>query len=181
MSKYESFVDGICEILDKNKVLKQRDFEALKKDFHNRSDITFDYFLLSEGIVAREDLLQALSEFYECPALDIKGIFFDHHLVRMFPKDEMLRNDFIPYERDGDILIVIARDPNNATLSAIIGQYVSYDVTYFAGLAQDIEDAVEEYYDASLTEQIDDQIVEEEEIIEREEIKEINEDIGEEE
>jgi hypothetical protein len=174
MSKYKSFVDGICNILQKNKVFKSDDIQALKKDFHNRSDVAFEDFLLEEGLIEPEDLLKALGEFYECEAIDIKGIFFDHLLVRMFPKDEMLRNDFIPYQRDGDILIVIARNPNNATLSSIIGKYVSYDVTYFVGLAEDIEDAIEEYYDPSLIEYVDDQVIAEEERIEEEEVKEIN-------
>jgi hypothetical protein len=63
----------------------------------------------------------------------------------------MLRNGFIPYDREGEIMEVIARDPSDDKLLAIIGNYVSYDIRFMVGLARDISDVVEEYDDASLT------------------------------
>ena len=149
---YRDIVQALCKIFEKNGVLRHFDAESLEKSFKDRSEITFEDFLLEEGIVTKEELLHALSEFYEKPSLDVEGEFFDHHLVVMFPKDEMLRNLFIPYMRDGDVLQVVANNPNNNTLSEIIGRYVSYDVTYMVGIARDISDMVEEYYDPSITE-----------------------------
>ena len=149
---YKDIVQALCKILEKNGVLRHFDAVSLEKAFKDRSDITFEDFLLEEGITTKPELLIALGEFYEVPALDIEGELLEHQLVVMFPKDEMLRNFFIPYLRDGDVLQVVASNPNNATLSEIIGRYVSYDVTYMVGIARDISDMVEEYYDASITE-----------------------------
>lgn len=149
---YRNIVDALCTILEKHKVLKQTDSDSLKKKFVDHNTRIFEDFLLEEGVVTKEQLLDALAELYEVPAVDARGVFFDHHLVRMFPKDVMKRNCFIPFERDGDVLIVIAHNPNNATLESIIGQSVSYDVTFFVGIPRAIIDAIEEYYDESPTE-----------------------------
>jgi hypothetical protein len=149
---YQDFVDALCTVLEKQGALKPQDALSLKKKFVERGEARFEYFLLDEGIVTKDDLLNALAVVFKVPAVDVVGYFFDHNLVTMFPKDVMLRNGFIPYQRDGDVLILVATDPANATLASIVGNYVSYDVTFFVGLARDIDDMVKEFYDKSLVE-----------------------------
>ena len=146
----KEFIDGFCAILVKNKALKNRDAHDLEVEFERSTAIYFEDFLLAEDLVSKEDLLQALGEYYQMPAIDVVGIFFDHHLVRMFPQDVMLRNGFIPFERDQDILIVIAARPRHPALPEIIGDFVSYDVTFMAGLYEDICGQVEAFYDQSI-------------------------------
>jgi len=147
-----SFVDCLCDILEKQNMLKKDDIESLKQEFLKSSVPGFEDFLIEEGLIEKEDLLKALAIFYTTQAIDVQGFFFDHHLVTMFPKDEMLRNMFIPYERDGAVLFVVAANPHNDDLPAIVGKYVSYDVVFFVGLARDIKDAIEEYFDKPLYE-----------------------------
>jgi MshEN domain len=149
---YQNIVDALCTILQKHKVLKPTDSDSLKKKFLDHNGRIFEDFLMDQGVVTKEQLLDALSELYSVAAIDARGVFFDHHLLRMFPKDILLRHCFIPYDRDGDVLMVIASNPNNATLEQIIGDYVSYDVTFFVGIPRAIIDAIEDYYDLSITE-----------------------------
>jgi hypothetical protein len=87
----EVFIHSLCEILVKNRALKNRDSKDLQDLFERSTALYFEDFLLEEDLVSKEDLLQALSEYYQMPAVDVIGIFFDHHLVRMFPKDVMIR------------------------------------------------------------------------------------------
>lgn len=143
-------INRLCAVLDEHKTLKHPDIEVLMRDFQRQSDREFEDFLLEEGLVSKPDLLQALGEVYQMPAIDVEGIFFDHHLVRMFPKDVMLRHGFIPYQVDGDILIVIASEPDDPMIPVIAEKFVSYDVTCFLGVKRDIDDAVEEFFDKSL-------------------------------
>lgn len=145
------YIDALCAILDARGILKHSDAEAIKKSFVERSEVTFEDFLLEEGMVSKEDLLAALGELHQTPYLDVIGEFFDHALVTMFPRDVLLRNMIIPYQRDGDILIVIAAYPRDPQLPEIIGQFVSYDVTFMVGIARDICDMAKEFYDSSLT------------------------------
>lgn len=147
-----TFVEAVCQYLEKKKALKNIDSNALQKMYAERSDLSFDEFVLEEDLVERDDLLEAIGDYYKVPAIDVEGLFFEHHLVTMFPKDVMLRNVFIPYEHDGEVLIVIAAHPQDQYLPEIIGKFVSYDVTFMVGLAEDIIDAVEEFYDESIIE-----------------------------
>ncbi|MBI2775098.1 hypothetical protein HYX58_03780 [Candidatus Dependentiae bacterium] len=161
MKKQETFVESLTKILQKQNAIKQEDAQSLKKIFYDRSDLTFDEFLLEEGLISRSQLLNALSELYQVPAFDATGYFFEYHTLHEFPKDVMLRYLFIPvkldenhnlFEPDEDILPVIANNPNDPDLLEEIGKYVSYDITFMVGLARDISDAVKEFYDRSPTE-----------------------------
>lgn len=143
-------VDRLSTILAKHHALPDKEVALLKHDFEKSSALYFEDFLVEEGLVSKEDILNALSEYYLLPSMDVVGVFFDHHLVTMFPKDVMLRNGFIPYDRDGDVLIVIAARPDHPQLPEIVGKFVSYDVTFLAGLYTDICDAVKEFYDESI-------------------------------
>ncbi len=150
-----TLVDCLCDIMLQQKIFKAEDIAALKKDFHENSIPAFEDFLLESGLIEKEDLLKVLSIYYKTQAIDAEGFFFDHHLVTMFPKDELIRNMFIPYEHDGeneDVLTVLAANPHNPDLLSIIGKYVSYDIIVFVSLSRDIIDAVEEYYDKPLYE-----------------------------
>lgn len=151
MAYSQEVIQGLCEFFEQNHILKNRDAKALANDFKQSGLGNFEDFLLEEGIVSKEDLLDALSAYYQVAALDVDGEFFDHNLVRMFPKDIMLRHRFIPLSHDGDILIVVAADPIDELLPEVVGRFVSYDVTFAVSLARDIEDAIKEFYDESIT------------------------------
>lgn len=144
------FIDGLTAILIEKKALTHKSAADLRKAFAERSALAFEEFLLDEELVTKENLIEALAEYYNLPAMDVMGVFFDHHLVKMFPKDVMLRNGFIPYDRDGDVLIVVAARPNDPQLPEIIGKFVSYDVTFMVGYYRDICDMVKEFYDESI-------------------------------
>ena len=148
MDEHALFIDKLCAILAKNNALKLNDADSLKKLFAEDSAARFEDFLSEEGLVEKEDLLQALAEYYDTLAVDVSGIFFDHHLLHMFPKDLMMRDGFIPFEHDGDILTIVTAYPSDE-IPALLKQFVSYEVTQYVGLYRDICDAVEEYWDES--------------------------------
>jgi hypothetical protein len=152
MKTSKPFVEGIVDILVRDKALSHDRALTLKKTFFDRSKIAFDTFLLEEGLIDRAQLLKALGEYFQVQPFDVVGNFFERHYLQMFPKDFLLRNIIIPLERDEVTLIVIAGDPNNPELLSRIGEHVSYDIRFMVGLDEDIIDAVQEYYDKSLTE-----------------------------
>lgn len=162
MQYNEAFIDEIIKILVKNKAVKPQESPNLKRMFLMRSDVTFEEFLIDEDIVEKEELLKALGEYYNVPAFDVEGAFFEHQLVKMFPKDIMLRYCFIPYEHDGDILMIIAATPDDPDLPDTIGRYVSYDVQFMVGYFEDILDTVEDYYDEPVTDEEEDEDLREE-------------------
>lgn len=151
MKKQETFVEGLTTILLKQRAIQPDEAKALKKIFYDRSQIAFDDFLLEEGLVSRTAVLNALSEYYQVAAFDVTGYFFEHYLLHEFPKDFLLRHLVIPVERDQNTLIMVANNPGDPTLLANIGKHVSYDIQFMVGLAQDINDSIQEFYDKSVS------------------------------
>lgn len=149
MEKKERFVHDLSLILVKHKIFTEREAKSLQKSFKEAAQETFDEFLLYEGLIDKEDLLKALSQYYKTPAIDLAGYFFQTFLLRKFPKGVMLRNVFVPLEVDQNFMVVAAGEPDNPDLLSIIGKYVSYDIQFRSSIKQDIIDAIREFYDKS--------------------------------
>jgi len=152
MDKSHTFAQDVSEILKRQKAVTPDEALALQKAFKDSEEQQFDEFLLEEGLVEEEALLKALAVYYQVPAFDVVGYFFDHNLLTKFPKDFLLREGFIPLEVENDILSVVAGEPNKDGFESMIRDYVSYDIVFMVGLRRDICDAVKEFYDVSPTE-----------------------------
>ncbi len=151
MRKGEKFVNGLCTILEKNKIFTLQESNDAKKLFKAESEDEFDNFLLQEELVEKEDLLKALSTYYNVPSFDVIGHFFDHSLVIKFPRDFLLRNEIIPLQELNDnMLVIVAADPSDDSLLPNIGNYMSSDIQFMVGIGEDIIETVEEFYDPSL-------------------------------
>lgn len=155
--KRETIAEKLTDILVKNGVIKQNEQAPLHKAFKESVLENFDDFLIEQGIVFKDDLLKALSVYYQVPAFDVIGYFFDHDLLHQFPRDFLLRNRVIPLEIDEGMLVVVASIPNDPELLPAFGNYVSYDIQFRVGIGRDIEDAIKEFYDRAPTEVNQDQ------------------------
>lgn len=151
MNKQVSFAKELTAILVKHNIIPDNEAMSLQKLFKESEKEYFDDFLLEEGIASKEDILKALSELYKLPSVDCEGYFFQTFLLHKFPKDVLHRNAFIPMDVEDDIMTVVASEPDDPKLLALIGEYVSYDIRFRVGLRLDITDAITEYYDESLT------------------------------
>lgn len=149
MKRGETFVEGLTRILMLHNVIKEDEAKAMAKAFKDTAQGNFDQFLLDEGLISRTDLLNALSTYYNVPAFDVLGFFFETQMLHMFPKDFLLRNVIIPLEHDDNIMVIIAANPQDPELLPMIGKQVSYDIVFNVGLEHDICDAIKEYYDTS--------------------------------
>lgn len=152
MDKHVSFAKELTHILLKNKKFSDKEAFNLQKMFKESSKENFDDFLLEEGLVSKEDLLQALSQLYKVPAVDVDGYFFQTFLLHKFPKDVLHRHAFIPMDVDDDIMTVVASEPDDPGLLSLIGENVSYDIVFRVGIRLDITDAISEFYDKAITE-----------------------------
>lgn len=162
-----SFAKELTKILIKQKVLSEAEGEALAKSFAESPKEYFDEFLLEEGIVLEEYILNAMSAYYQVPVVDVTGYFFETFLLHKFPKDVLHRNAFIPMAVDENIMIVVANEPDDPQLLSIIGDFVSYDIQFHVGIRLHITDAISEYYDPSDTEVLQDEDLRTERLQER--------------
>ncbi|MBT3828095.1 hypothetical protein HOL34_00360 [bacterium] len=145
--KKGTFVERLSQALVDREFISSKQAANMQKVFAKAQKPQFDDFLLEEGIVSERDLLAALADVFDMPSIDIGGMLLNHDLITMFPKEVMLSNSFVPLEQDGNMLVVVANNPEQSELLEIIGEYVSYSIVFFVGLNRDICDAVEEFYD----------------------------------
>ncbi len=165
MSIQKGFEASFLEVMVTLKLITAEDAIKLLTAYDESDVEQFDEFLLSEGILEQEQLLEALSEYYHVPSFDVVGYFFERHLLHMFSKSMLLRNKIIPLQVDENMMIVIAANPDNSDLLFEIGENVSYDIRLYVGVARDISDAVEEYYDKADTEDNTDEDIREEQLL----------------
>jgi hypothetical protein len=153
MKNRETFAQELCDILEKNKVIAQKESEAMHKTFKDSEYDQFDNFLLAEGFIEKSDLLRALSQYYSIPSFDVTGYFFNSLLIREYPKDFLISNAIIPLESEDDgMVIVIAANPDAIGLESRMREHASYNAEFLVGLKRDILSAIIEFYDKSITE-----------------------------
>src|ERR1700761_8743103 len=96
MNKQHSFIEELCSYLERSHAITRDQAQGFTQDFKGKSRIDFENFLISEAIVSRRSLLEALSYVYKMPAFDTVGYFFSHVLLTRFDKDFLKRNYIIP-------------------------------------------------------------------------------------
>jgi len=151
-TNHETFVTKLCSILAKQKVFSDKNARELATLFKKSQKENFDNFLLEDGFVSKEQLLDALSMYFQTPAFDVSGYFFNHELVIIFPKDELHRYACIPLWLEEDILTVVASEPNNPAVRDFINEYVDFGIELYVGIRLDITNAITEFYDRAVTE-----------------------------
>lgn len=156
MMSQETFAEKLSEILVKQRSIPASETPSLAQAFAESEHEYFDDFLFEEGLVNKPDLLDALSAYYKVPAFDADGYFFERSLLLKFPKDFLIRNGSIPLEVEENMLMVVTSEPDKDGLERAFRQFVTYDINFLVGLRQDIIEAIEDFYDESLTEVIDD-------------------------
>jgi len=149
-TKNGGILQGLTTILADKGSINPEEIDTVQKLF-SEQELPYEEFLIAEGIVTKPELLDALAEYYELPALDVIGEFFDHHFLRLIPKGVLLRNAIIPLRREGDLLEVVVAQPDDAELLPLLWEYISDEVTLMVGFAPDIRETIEEFYDKSIT------------------------------
>ena len=151
-NKELGLIEGITNILALQDIINPADIPALNEEFEKQKEnLSFEEFLIEEEIVTKPELLEALSQYYELPALDVIGEFFDHHFLTLIPKSVLTNNIVLPYRREGDILTVVAAQPDNPKLPEILARHISHEIVFMVGYGPDIIETIDEFYDESIT------------------------------
>lgn len=147
------FVLKLLTALVELEALSKQEAVSVEKTFTGYTKGQIDYFLLDEGLISQEQLLQALSVVYQVPSFDVRGYFFETQMLHMFPKEILLEFEMIPLTIEEDILIMVVANPADEELVAVVGNHVAFDVEFNVGLRQEITDAIEEYYEISVAQE----------------------------
>lgn len=141
-------IKGLTDILALQGLIDPADVPALNQEYEEQKEnLSFEEFLVQEQIITKPELLEALSQYYELPALDVIGEFFDHHFLTQIPKSVLINNAVIPYNREGDLLTVVAAQPDNPELLPTLAKHISHEISFMVGYAPDIIETIDEFYD----------------------------------
>jgi len=143
----KGYAESISEILCHHGVLSKNDVQSLKRDFKDSDPAQLNYFLLDEGLANKEELLLALSEYYEIPFFDVRGYQFTHELLELFPQNFLVSNAIIPIEFDGGLLTVVAGNPDAPDLMEKIQNFTQHHIEFRVGITRDIVDEARAYYE----------------------------------
>lgn len=166
MKREINFAHEVLHILHEQNSITKQQMTTIEKFFETDTKRRLEEILFEEDLVSKKDYLHALSTYFSVHSFDCVGYFFKTHLLHMFPKEFLLINVCIPLEVDQNVLMMVANDPELPNLLADCGEHVSYDIRFMVGIANDITDAVKEYYDESLTAEHSDAIDYEDEKLE---------------
>ena len=74
--------------------------------------------ILADGVIdtaAEESTARRLAVRYQLQFVNLDEFKIDHLLFRSIPADLMLRYGFVPYQRDGQTLLIVVSDPSDLT------------------------------------------------------------------
>jgi len=150
MADYNQYIRDLTSILVANGAMAEDDGEYVTDAFQDYSIANYEDFLLETGTVEREQLLEALEQYYNVKAIDVLGDVFDPSLVQQVPYNVLIEYNCIPYGQDGYQLMVIAGNPRDPELDEVFGRHVTYDPVFFVGIPRHIRLMVQDYYQDSL-------------------------------
>lgn len=132
-------------ILTESEIITPNDIEKALAE-QRRSGVRFGEALINLEIVTKEDVNWGLSNQFNIPFIRIRTNLIDPEAVRLVPEDIARQYHLVPYLLIDEELTVVVEDPTDkravATLEAITGKHLTVGI----GLAEDIENALDEIY-----------------------------------
>ena len=109
------------------------------------------YQLTKMGFIEENELTAFLSKQYGVPSIDLNEFDIEGDIIKLIPKEVVLKHQVIPVNRTGSTLIVAMADPSNIFAIDDIKFLTGYNVEAVVASEQAIEGSVEKYYTSNVT------------------------------
>ncbi|HCP46156.1 MAG TPA: type II secretion system protein GspE, partial [Deltaproteobacteria bacterium] len=109
------------------------------------------YQLTKMGFIEENELTAFLSKQYGVPSIDLNEFDIEPDIIKLIPKEVVLKHQIVPVNRTGSTLIVAMADPSNIFAIDDIKFLTGYNVEVVVASEQAIEGAVEKYYTSNVT------------------------------
>ncbi len=103
------------------------------------------------GYVEENELTQFLSKQYGVPAINLADFEIDPEVLKVIPKELVVRHQAIPVSKAGNTLIVAMADPSNIFAVDDIKFVTNLTIDIVVASEQAISEAIERYYTANVT------------------------------
>ena len=96
----------------------------------------------TEVSLLEEEKTKKLAERYKVPYIDLSTRILDRELVQSFPADFLHRANFIPFEKDEEIVKIAIADPSDIATIDAIETHLGMKVEVYATTKKDIHEAL---------------------------------------
>ncbi len=134
------------------------------------------YQLTKLGYIEENELTAFLSKQYGVPSISLAEFEIDAEVLKLVPKEVVMRHQVIPVNRAGNTLIVAMADPSNIYAIDDVKFVTNLNIEVVVASEQSIAEAIEKYYTSNVT--FEDVMMDFAEEDEEFEIEEVEEDIN---
>lgn len=162
-------------LIEKGLIKPEQLDEALKRQKDNGEKL--GEILVEKGFITEDQLVETISERLQVPKISISSMVIDPRVIAEVPVEIARRYTLIPILKLGNILTVAMADPLNIIAIDELKYNTNLDVKRVIALNSEIKDAIDEYY--SVADSMNEMIGDYRETIDIPEVKEVNEESGE--
>ena len=138
------------ELLVREKLITPLQLQQAVEGQHD-SGGRLGYQLTKLGFIEENELTSFLSRQYGVPSIDLAEFDIEGDIIKLIPKEVVLKHQVIPVNRTGSTLIAAMADPSNIFAIDDIKFLTGYNVEVVVASEQAIAEAVERYYTSNVT------------------------------
>ena len=128
-----------CKILDEARAQRWAEMAA-------REGLSLENVLVRENAMNRRQLLQALENFYFCPAVDVATVVFDARLVGLLPARLAKRHQAMAVGVQGETVVVAFGNPDDEESVAAVTQALQRPMRAMVALPGDLRERIDSFY-----------------------------------
>ena len=140
----------IGELLVKEEVITPL---QLKKaiDAQKQSGGRLGHELMRLGYVEENDLTAFLSRQYSVPSINLHDFEVEPDILKLIPKDVVIRHQVIPINKSENMLMVAMADPSNMFAIDDLKFITKFNIEVVVASEQAIAEAIEKYYTSEVS------------------------------
>ena len=103
------------------------------------------------GYIEENELTAFLSKQYSVPSINLRDFEIDAEVLKLIPKEVVVRHQVLPINKSGNTLIVAMADPSNIYAMDDIKFITNFNIDVVVASEGQISEAIEKYYTSNVT------------------------------
>ena len=103
------------------------------------------------GYIEENELTSFLSKQYSVPSINLRDFEIDGEVLKLVPKEVVVRHQVLPINKSGNTLIVAMADPSNIYAIDDIKFITNFNMDVVVASEAQIAEAIEKYYTSNVT------------------------------
>ncbi len=103
------------------------------------------------GYIEENELTAFLSKQYSVPSINLRDFEIDSEVLKLIPKEVVVRHQVIPINKSGNTLIIAMADPSNIYAVDDIKFITNFNIDIVVASEGQIAESIEKYYTSNVT------------------------------